>query len=99
MTLRILAVTVAAATLALGIAPGTALASRPVFTVAGKVTAVASSGQTITVNGQAYSIKSHSPAANEVDGIDPGEYVQLVLNGPSGLRSTQVVAIHATSSR
>lgn len=98
MSTRILAAAVAAAALAFGLEPGTALANKLVYGVSGEVS-TPPVGQTITVNGQTYRIASGSLAEKQVNEVGQGESVQLTLNGPPGSRSAQVVSIHELPSR
>jgi hypothetical protein len=88
----------AAATLALGLAPGTALANKVIYNVSGEVTTVPI-GHSITVNGRTYRIAAGSPAERQVNGVIRGERVQVILDGPVASRSTKAVAIHAARGR
>lgn len=96
MSTRILVAAVAAATLAIGLEPGTALASKAYYVLTGQVTAPPV-GRQIAVNGQTYPIASGSQAATEVNEVVEGENVQLTFNAPVGSSSAQVVAIHELS--
>ncbi len=98
MSTRVLAAAVAVATLALGVAPGTAWANKPVYNFSGEVTTVPI-GQSITVNGRTYRIETGSPAERQVNDIIRGERVQVILDAPTDSRSAQVVAIHAARGR
>jgi hypothetical protein len=97
MKSRLLTAAVAAAALASGLLPGTALANKMVYNVSGEVTSPPV-GQEITVNGQTYQIAPGSAAETQVTQVVQGENVQLVLTGPANSSSTQVVAIHETPS-
>lgn len=93
MSTRVLMAAVAAATLAIGLEPGTALANMPTYTASGQVSAVPVGSQ-ITVNGRTYQIEAGSAAATQVNEVVKGESVQLTLTGPAGSSATKVVAIH-----
>lgn len=97
MNTRVLMAAIAAATLALGLLPGTALANKPGYDVSGSVTTPPVDNQ-ITVNGQSYQIAPRSAAETQVTQVVQGENVELVLNGPVNSSSTQVIAIHETPS-
>jgi hypothetical protein len=60
--------------------------------VSGQVTSVNGSAA-ITINGQTYLISSSSPAYQEIQGVHIGDQIGLVLNGPAGAATTQVVGI------
>lgn len=98
MSSRILMAALATAALALGFAPGAALASKMVYAVSGQVTATPV-GSTITVNGASYRIAPGSQAATEVTQVVVGETVQLFFDGPPASTSAQVVVIHETSGQ
>ncbi len=98
MSTRVMLAAVAAATLALVLAPGTALANKPVYAVSGQVT-TPPTGQQITVNGRTYAIEPGSPAAAQVNEVVQGERVQVTLSGPAGSSSSNAVAIHEPSGR
>lgn len=98
MSTRVLLAAAAAATLVLGLAPGAALANKPVFNVSGTVTAVPI-GHKITVNGHTYRIEAHSAAERQISDIVRGDKVRVVLNGPADASSTRAVAIHAARGR
>lgn len=97
MSNRILMAAVAAATLALGLLPGTALATKAAYTVSGQVSSPPVNQQ-ITVNEQTYNIAAGSPAETEANEVVQGESVVLTLDGPPDASSTHVVAINETSS-
>ena len=81
----------AALALALHVAP--ALSARVSGTVtSGTVTAI--NGYDITVNGQTYSVQTTGDALSQLQQVQPGQQVDLVLSGPPGATTTQVVAIH-----
>lgn len=98
MSKSVLPAAAAVATLALGLAPGAALANKIIFNVSGEVTAVPI-GHSITVNGRTYRIEPGSPAERQVNDIIRGERVQVILDGPAALRATKAVAIHAARGR
>jgi len=60
--------------------------------VSGTVTGV--SGYQITVSGQTYTVERTGNALSQLQQVQSGEQVDLVLNGPPGAASTEVVAIH-----
>lgn len=97
MNTRVLMAAVAAATLALGLPPGTALANKPGYDVSGQVSSPPT-GQEITVNGQTFQIAPGSAAETQVTQVVQGENVELVLDGPVNSSSTEVIAIHETPS-
>lgn len=97
MNTRVLMAAVAAATLALGLLPGTALANKPGYDVSGQVSSPPT-GQEITVNGQTFQIAPGSAAETQVTQVVQGENVELVLDGPVNSSSTEVIAIHETPS-
>lgn len=97
MNTRVLMAAVAAATLALGLVPGTALANKPGYDLSGQVTSPPV-GQEITVNGQTFQIAPGSAAETQVTQVVEGENVQLVLTGPVNSSTTQVIAINETPS-
>lgn len=98
MRTRVLMAAVAAAALAFGLEPGTALANKPVYNVSGEVTTPPVNG-TITVNGQTYQIAAGSQADTQQNEVVQGETVQLILDGPPDSSTTQVVAINETSAQ
>ena len=60
--------------------------------VSGAVTAV--EGTTaVTIDGQTYLIDRNSPAYKAIQGVRPGDRVGLILSGPAGSSSAQVVGI------
>jgi len=63
--------------------------------VTGQVSAV--QGTTaVTINGTTYLIAPNSPAATAVRTVTPGEVIGLVLNGPPGSATSEVVYISHT---
>lgn len=98
MSTRVLLAAAAAATLALSLTPGTALANKPVYNVSGKVTAVPI-GHKISVNGRTYRVQANSPAERQINDIYRGESVRVDLSGPADARSSKAVAIHAARGR
>ena len=87
----VLAATMAAALLAAGIAQANQLAG-PVVT--GTLTSI--QGNSITVNGQTYTIAPGSPAADELSSLTTGQRVDVQLNGPAASPDTEVtnVTVH-----
>jgi len=65
--------------------------------VSGQVTSVNGSAA-ITINGRTYLISSASPAYQEIQGVHIGDQIGLVLNGPAGASTTQVVGIVTTGA-
>jgi hypothetical protein len=65
--------------------------------VSGQVTSVNGSAA-ITINGQTYLISSSSPAYQQIQGVHIGDQIGLVLNGPAGASTTQVVGIVTTGA-
>jgi hypothetical protein len=98
MSTRVLMAAVAAATLAFGLEPGTALANKPLYSVSGEITTTPM-GRKITVNGRTYRIQSGSPAEAQQAEVVQGESVQLTLDGPASSRAAKVVAIHEAPGR
>ena len=96
MSKRVLIAATALAAAAFALRPGTALANKPLYNLSGTVTEVPV-GQHITVDGHSYPIAPGSAAVGQVEQVVQGETVQVTLNGPAGARTTQAVAIHATS--
>lgn len=97
MTTRVLMAAVAAAALAFGLEPGTALANRPVYNITGQIT-TPPVNETITVNGQTYQIAAGSQADTQQNQVVQGETVQLILDGPPDSSTTHVVAINEVST-
>lgn len=83
-----LAVAMAAAMLTASAAQANQLAG-PVVT--GYVTSI--QGDSITVNGQTYTIAPGSPAADELSSLSPGQRVDVQLNGPASSPDTEVVNV------
>ena len=80
-----------AATLILGSAP--AWAGRvPDNMIAGTVSAV--SGNQIVVDGKSYSVKVDGPALRQLQKVQVGQVVEVVLNGKPGSSSAEVIGIH-----
>ena len=65
--------------------------------VSGTVSGV--SGNQIVVNGKSYSIKLDGAALRELQHVQVGEAVDLVLNGPPKAAASQVVGIHVHDSQ
>ena len=88
---RVLTAAMAVAVLAAGAAGANQLAG-PVVT--GYLTSI--QRDSITVNGQTYSIAPGSPAADELSSLAAGQVVDVQLNGPASSPDTQVtnVAVH-----
>jgi hypothetical protein len=86
-----LAAAMAAAMLAAGAAQANQLAG-PIVT--GYLTSI--QGDSITVNGQTYTVAPGSPAAEELSSLSPGQRVDVQLNGPASSPDTEVVnlALH-----
>lgn len=86
-----LAAGIAAAMLAAGAAQANQLAG-PI--VSGSLTAV--QGDSITINGQTYTVAPGSPAEQELTTLSPGQQVDVQLNGPASSPDTEVVnvAVH-----
>jgi hypothetical protein len=84
---------VALGVLALGASAEPARASMPVQPqVTGQVSAV--DGVTaVHINGTTYLIAPNSPAAQTIRSVAPGQTIGLVLNGPPGLGTSEVVSI------
>lgn len=97
MSTRVLMAAITAAALGFALEPGTALANKPAYSISGAVT-TPPVGQQITVNGQTYQIQPGSSAAQQVNQVVEGESVELILNGPPGSSSSEVVAIDETTS-
>lgn len=60
--------------------------------VSGTVSAV--SGNQIVVDGKSYSVKVDAPALRELQRVQVGQVVEIVLNGKPGSSSAQVIGIH-----
>jgi hypothetical protein len=86
-----LAAAVAAVMLAAGAAQANQLAG-PVVT--GYLTSV--QGDSITINGQTYTVAPGSPAADELSSLVAGQRVDVQLNGPASAPDTEVtnVTVH-----
>jgi len=59
----------------------------------GTVTGV--SGNQIVVDGKSYSVKVDGPTLRELQSIQVGEVVDLMLDGPPQAAGSQVIGIHA----
>jgi hypothetical protein len=86
-----LAAGIVTAMLAAGTAHANQLAG-PIVT--GYLTSV--QGDSITINGQTYTVAPGSPAADELSSLSPGQRVDVQLNGPAAEPGTEVinVALH-----
>lgn len=60
--------------------------------ISGTVSAV--SGNQIVVDGKNYSVKVDAPALRELQSVQVGQTVDIVLNGKPGSASSQVINIH-----
>ena len=60
--------------------------------VSGTVSAV--SGNQIVVDGKSYSVKVDGPALRELQKVQVGQVVEVVLDGKPGSSSAQVIGIH-----
>lgn len=75
------------------LAGGSALAALVVSTtLTGQVTTVSGS-QSVTINGQTYQIAPGSPAASTITQVQPGQRVDVKLDGAAGAPGTHVIAI------
>jgi ABC-type phosphate transport system substrate-binding protein len=93
MTKRIRFLLPAAAAASLLLAAGPALAARvTTVMVTGHVTAV-SGADSVTIDGRTYPIAQGSAAASAVAQVQPGELVDVTLNGSAASAASQVVAI------
>lgn len=91
-----LASLLAASMTAAMLASGAARANQvPGPTVTGYVTSVQGT-DSITVDGQTYTIAPGSPAADELSSISPGQRVDVQLDGPASSPDCEVVnvAVH-----
>ena len=63
--------------------------------ITGYVTSIQGT-DSITVDGQVYTIDPESPAADELSSLSPGQRVDVQLNGPASSPDSQVVnvAVH-----
>jgi len=83
-----LAAGVAAAMLAVGAVQANQLAG-PIVT--GTLTSV--QGDSVTVNGQTYTVAPGSPADEELSSLSTGQQVDVQLNGPASSPDTEVVNV------
>lgn len=83
-----LAAGLAGAMLAVGAAQANQLAG-PIVT--GTLTSV--QGDSVTVNGQTYTVVPGSPAEEELSSLTTGQQVDVQLNGPASSPDTEVVNV------
>jgi hypothetical protein len=90
--------------LAIGLVAGWSVFAAPAFSgrapanvVTGTVSGV--NGNQITVDGKSYSIKLDGAALRELQHVQVGQAVDLVLNGPPKAAASQVVGIHVHDSQ
>lgn len=83
-----LAAAMAAAMLAMGAVQANQLAG-PLVT--GYLTSI--QGDSITVNGQTYTVAPGSPAEEELGSLSTGQQVDVQLNGPASSPDTEVVNV------
>jgi hypothetical protein len=69
-----------------------AVAARVANMLSGNVTGV--SGNQIMVDGRSYSVRLNSPALRELQQIQVGQKVDLVLSGAPQASTTEVIGIH-----
>lgn len=83
--------------LALALLPGLALAGMPLQAqVTGQVSSV--EGTTaVRIDGTTYLIAPNSPAAQDIRTVSAGDTIGLVLNGPAGSATSEVVYITHTA--
>jgi len=62
------------------------------FKITGTVSAV--SGNQIVVDGKSYSVKVEGPALRQLQRVQVGQTIDLVLNGSAASSASQVTAIH-----
>lgn len=60
--------------------------------ISGTVTAV--SGNQIVIDGKSYSVKPDGPALRELQRVQVGQLVDVVMNGEPHAASSQVIAVH-----
>lgn len=78
--------------------PGTpALASRAMPIVTGEVNAV--SANHIVVDGKSYSVQLQGRALHQLQQVQSGQKVDLVLDGPPQAATTHVVDIHVRQAQ
>jgi hypothetical protein len=91
-TLKSILVAAALTVMAALLPQAPALASRvPPNMLSGSVTGV--SGNQIIVDGKSYSVRTDSPALRQLQQLQVGQKVDLVLNGPPSSAASQVVAV------
>jgi hypothetical protein len=78
--------------LAVGLRPDMVWATKPVFSVAGTVTATPVSGE-IEVDHRVYRIKRSTAADKNAHSISEGEQVDLILDAPPNSKEASVVGI------
>jgi len=90
--------------LAIALLTGWSVFAAPAFSgrappnmVSGTVSGV--SGNQIVVDGKSYSIKLDGAALRELQHVQVGQSVDLVLNGPPAAGASQVVGIHVHDSQ
>jgi len=66
--------------------------------VSGQVTSVEGS-TAVRINGTTYLIAPNSPAAQDIRSVSAGQTIGLVLNGPAGSSTSEVVHIMHTGVR
>lgn len=75
------------------LAAGPALAARVIsIMVSGQVTAV-SGGNSVTIDGRTYQVAPDSPAASAIYQVQPGEQVDVTLDGPPTAAGSHVIGI------
>jgi hypothetical protein len=62
------------------------------FKITGTVSAV--SGNQIVVDGKSYSVKVDGPALRQLQRVQVGQTIDLVLNGSAASSASQVTAVH-----
>ena len=93
MSMRLRYLVPAAAAGLLLAAAGPALAARVISTtVTGQVTAV-SGGDSVTIDGRTYQVAAGSPAASAISQVQPGEQVDVTLDGPPTAAGSHVIGI------
>lgn len=85
--------------MAAAVAATLVLSSAPVWSskvpdnmISGTVSAI--SGNQIVLNGKSYSVKADGAALRQLQSVQVGQVVDLVLNGAPQAVSSQVIAIH-----
>jgi hypothetical protein len=93
---RLSVVALMAGGLAAAAVAGSAWAGMPLQPqVSGQVSAV-QGATAVTINGTTYLIAPNSPASTTVRDVTPGQTIGLVLNGPPGAATSEVVYITRT---